>query len=221
MRMTTLQLIVATTPSVARNVRHWIFHLGALGFIPLGLLDSSVIPLPGSMDVLTIVLASRTEGWWWWMYYAAMATAGSVLGGYVTYRLGRKGGEKALEKRFSERRLKKTFKIFERWGFAAITIPAMLPPPIPLVPFLLVAGAMKYSVEKFLTAMIVGRMIRYTILAFLGGLYGRKMLPFLTGHVYLVLGVTLGLTAVGVAGYLLFGNKKEKKIKAKRKPATA
>jgi len=43
------------------------------------------------------------------------------------------------------------------------------------------------------------------------------MLPFLTAHVYVVLGVTLGLTAVGVAGYFLFRNKKEKKSKSKKK----
>jgi membrane protein YqaA with SNARE-associated domain len=209
--MLTGLLIAAAKPTVAHSVRRWIFHLGALGFIPLGLVDSSVIPVPGSMDVLTIVLASRTDEWWWWIYYAVMATVGSVLGGYLTYRLGRKGGEKALEQKFSERKLKKTFKIFERWGFASIAIPAVLPPPIPLVPFLLVAGAMKYSVKKFLIAMTLGRMVRYTILAYLGGHYGRKMLPFLTAHLYLVLGVTLGLTAAAVAGYFLFGRKKEKK----------
>ncbi len=215
--MLTGLLIAAAKPTVAHSVRRWIFHLGALGFIPLGLVDSSVIPVPGSMDVLTIVLASRTDQWSWWIYYAVMATVGSVLGGYLTYRLGRKGGEKALEQRFSERKLKKTFKIFERWGFASIAIPAILPPPIPLVPFLLVAGAMQYSVKKFLLAMTIGRLIRYSILAYLGGRYGRKMLPFLTANVYVVLGVTLALTAVGVAGYFLFRNKKEKKSKSKKK----
>jgi membrane protein YqaA with SNARE-associated domain len=215
--MLTGLLIAAAKPTVAHSVRRWIFHLGALGFIPLGLVDSSVIPVPGSMDVLTIVLASRTDEWWWWIYYAVMATVGSVLGGYLTYRLGRKGGEKALEDRFPEQKLKRIFKIFERWGFAAIAIPAVLPPPIPIVPFLLAAGAMRYSVRKFLVAMTVGRLVRYTILAYLGGRYGRKMLPFLTAHVYLVLGITLGLTAAAVAGYFLFRNKKEKKSKSNKK----
>ena len=47
--------------------------------------------MPGSMDVLTIWFAvhHRHE----WLYYAAMAAAGSVIGGYVTYRLARKGGK--------------------------------------------------------------------------------------------------------------------------------
>jgi membrane protein YqaA with SNARE-associated domain len=207
--MHSLQLIAAVAPTVARSVRRWIFHLGAIGFIPLGLLDSSVIPVPGSMDVLMIVLASRDGELW--PYYAVMATVGSVLGSYVTYRLGRKGGEKALEKRLSARRRKEVFKIFGRWGFAAIAIPAMLPPPIPLVPFVLAAGAMQYSWKKFLLAMTMGRIARYSILGYLASRYGRKMLPFLTAHVYWVLGITLVLTAVGVAGYFLFGREEQKK----------
>jgi membrane protein YqaA with SNARE-associated domain len=140
-----------------------------------------------------------------------MATVGSVLGSFLTYRLGRKGGEKALEKRLSARRQKKIFQIFERWGFSAIAIPALLPPPIPLVPFVLAAGAMQYSVKKFLLAITLGRIVRYSILAYLASKYGRKMLPFLTAHVYWVLGITLGLTAGGVGAYFLFGRNTEKK----------
>jgi len=31
-----------------------------------------------------------------WLYYALMATIGSVIGGYVTYRLARKGGKETV-----------------------------------------------------------------------------------------------------------------------------
>ena len=76
--MLTRQILAIAAPTVAVSVRRWIFHLGGLGFIPLGLLDSSVIPLPGSMDVLTIFLsAGKPE---LWLYYAFMATVGSVIG---------------------------------------------------------------------------------------------------------------------------------------------
>ena len=71
-------LIVAAAPTVAHSVRRWIYHLGALGFIPLGLIDSSGVHFPGSMDVLTIVLAARHEELW--IYYAVMATVGSCAG---------------------------------------------------------------------------------------------------------------------------------------------
>jgi len=66
--MITRQILAIAAPTVARSLRRWIFHLGGLGFIPLGLLDNSVIPLPGSMDVLTIVLSARRPELW--LYYA-------------------------------------------------------------------------------------------------------------------------------------------------------
>ena len=53
--------VASATGTMARSARHWIYTLGGLGFIPLGLLDNSVIPLPGSMDVLTIFLSARKE----------------------------------------------------------------------------------------------------------------------------------------------------------------
>lgn len=114
------QILVIVAPTVARSVRRWIFHLGGLGFIPLGLLDSSVIPLPGSMDILTIVLSARKKELW--LYYALMARIGSVIGGYVTYRLARKGGKETLERKFSARTLEKVYRAFGRWGFRAIAI---------------------------------------------------------------------------------------------------
>ena len=165
--------VASATGAMARSARHWIYQLGGLGFIPLGLLDNSVIPLPGSMDVLTIFLSARKERLW--LYYASMATAGSVIGGFVTYRLARKGGKETLARRFPARKLEKIYKIFERWGLGAIAIPALLPPPVPMLPFLFAAGTMQYPVRKFLFALSLGRLVRYTLLAFLAARYGRQI----------------------------------------------
>jgi membrane protein YqaA with SNARE-associated domain len=212
--MLTRQFIAAVKPTVAHSVRHWIYGLGGLGFIPLGLLDSSVIPLPGSMDVLLIVLAARQTQLW--LYYALMATLGSVIGGFVTYRLARKGGKESLSRRFSAKTLKRVYAIFERWGFAAIAIPALLPPPVPLVPFVLAAGAMKYSVKKFLAAMTLGRIARYLFLAYLAERYGRKILPFVLRHAHPVLLGVLGLIAVvALILFYIFAGKKRKSGKTK------
>ncbi len=206
-------LIAAAKPTLEHSVRRWLIHLGALGFLPLGLVDSSIIPLPGSMDLLTIILAARDGELW--LYYAVMATIGSVLGGYVTYRLARKGGEQSLEKRLSAKTMKRVCGIFERWGFAAIAIPAMLPPPVPLVPFLLAAGAMQYSAKKFLLAMTLGRIVRYMLLAYLAARYGRKLLPFLLKHGHpVVVGVVALIAAVVLAYIVIRGSEKKKRGKS-------
>lgn len=194
------QILAFAAPTVARSVRRWIFHLGGLGFIPLGLLDSSVIPLPGSMDVLTIVLSARKQELW--LYYAFMATVGSVIGGFVTYRLARKGGKETLERKFPARTLEKVYKIFARWGFGAIAIVALLPPPAPVVAFVFAAGAMQYSVKKFLVALTLGRIVRYSLLAFLAARYGRQVLRVISQHGHPVLIAVVGLIAAAMAALI-------------------
>ncbi len=173
-----LPALAATASMVAskKSALRWLIHLGGPGLILLGLLDNSVIPLPGSMDVITIVLAAHRRQPWF--YYTIMATAGAVLGGYLTYRMARKGGKEMLESRISKKKATKIYGLFEKWGFAAVAIPALLPPPFPIVAMLLAAGAMQYPTKKFLAALAVGRGIRYAILAYLGYHYGRSIVKF-------------------------------------------
>ena len=191
-----------------KSALRWLIHLGGPGLILLGIADNSLIPLPGSTDVVTILLAAHHRTLW--VYYALMATAGAVLGGYLTYRMARKGGKETLEKRFSKKKTDKIYAIFSRWGFAAVAIPAMLPPPFPIVPMLLAAGAMQYSTGKFLTALAVGRGIRYTILAYLGFHYGRHIVRLFALYYWPVLII---LTAFSVLGALfgLFEYKRRQK----------
>jgi membrane protein YqaA with SNARE-associated domain len=180
-----------------KHVLGWLIHLGGPGLILLGLADNSLIPLPGSTDVVTILLAAHHVQPWF--YYTIMATAGALLGGYLTYRMARKGGKETLEKRFSPRKVKRVYAIFERWGFAAVAIPAILPPPFPIVPMLLAAGAMQYPTRKFLTALAVGRGLRYAILGYLGFHYGRHIVRFFAQYYWPVL---IMLIVFSVAGGL-------------------
>jgi membrane protein YqaA with SNARE-associated domain len=197
-------------PNAAHAVRRWFFHLGGPGLILLGIVDSSVVPVPGSMDAMTIILAAHEKTLW--IYYAGMATIGSVLGAYFTFRFARAQGEKALRSRFSERTIKKVTGIFERWGFSAIAVPALLPPPMPMVPFVIAAGAMKYPVHKFLLSITLGRALRYAILAYLGAKYGRKIFAVVVAHGWTFL---YALIALGAAGFLVwffyFRRKRHKK----------
>jgi membrane protein DedA with SNARE-associated domain len=131
-----------------------------------------------------------------------MATIGSVLGGYLTYRLAQKGGKAGFEKKIGKKRSQKVYKKFEKEGFSSVLIGSILPPPFPLVPVLMAAGVMQYSRNKFLAALALGRAIRFFSLAFLGHLYGtaitrwlgRYYKPFL--YVLIFLGVAAGIGAL-------------------------
>jgi membrane protein DedA with SNARE-associated domain len=194
--MVSHETLAILTSAASRSAWRWLRHLGGLGFIPLGLVDSSIIPIPGMMDALTIVLSAHERQLW--PYYAVMATVGSVVGGYVTYRLARKQGKDAFARKFSRKKVEKINHAFARWGFGAIAIPAVLPPPMPLVPFLVAAGAMQYSLKKFILALALGRIIRYGLLAYLGALYGRQILTWFSRYGYPILYATIGIIAVVV-----------------------
>lgn len=175
----------------------WLIRLGGPGLVLVGVADNSVVPLTGSMDVLTIWLAAGHRDAW--PYYAFMATIGAVLGGYITYALGRKGGKEAIEHKLNKQKAEKLFKRFDRWGFSSVCVGALLPPPFPLVPVLLAAGALQYSRKKFIIALTLGRSIRYCLVAGLGSIYARPITSFFSRYYKPTALVLAGLAVIGSA----------------------
>lgn len=209
MHITTLVLLLAKKRSLSDGMLHWIRHLGGLGLILLGVLDNSFVPVPGSLDALTIVLAAREHKWW--PYYAAMATVGSLIGGYLTYRLAQKEGKDKLEKRVPRDKMQKVERIFRKWGFAAVVTVALLPPPAPMVPFLLSAGAAQYPRKKFISALAIGRGIRYFVLAFLASIYGGVILHMMSHHVNVIIVVGAVFVGAGIAAVLYLRYRRKRK----------
>ncbi len=176
-------------------VWRWVLRLGGPGLVLLGIADNSIVPLTGSMDVLTIWLAAHHRDWW--PYYALMATVGAVLGGYITYSIGRKGGKEALERKVDKKRSQTVLDRFHRWSFWSVAVGAILPPPFPLVPVLVAAGASQYSRGKFVGALASGRGLRYSILAFFGRLYGKQIVGFFSDYYKPAVLVLVGIAALG------------------------
>ena len=205
-------MLLHLQPLLAVPIWRQLRHLGGIGLVLLGLADNSVIPLTGSMDVLTIWLAARHREPW--PYYALMATLGAVIGGYLTYSLARKGGKETMERKLSKKRVTQVCKAFERWGFGAVAIPALMPPPFPFLPFLLAAGAMQYSRKKFLAALVLGRGLRYFIEAALGFVYGRHILRFFSQYYKPALAVLIGLAVIGAMLTLVEYLRYKKKLRA-------
>jgi membrane protein YqaA with SNARE-associated domain len=153
---------------------HWLTHLGALGLFSVSVVDSSVIPLPlpGSTDLLLLwLVAHRGDPW----LLAPCAIAGSIVGGYTTWLIGRRGGEAALQHYVPSRLLGRVVQWVQHHPILAVFIPALLPPPIPLLPFALASGALGVSRSRFLVVFGAARSLRYSFVAWMGVVYGRKV----------------------------------------------
>jgi membrane protein YqaA with SNARE-associated domain len=186
----------------AASVWRWLHRLGGAGLILLGIADNSLFPLPGSMDVFTIVLAAHKREWW--PYYAFMATMGAVLGGYLTYRLAEKGGEETLERKIGKQRAQGVYQRFEKHGSFWVFLGAILPPPFPMTPFLMGAGILHYPKKKFVASLSAGRGLRYFAEAYIGHIYGRAIISFLSQYYRPVLDGLIALAVVGGISALLY-----------------
>lgn len=204
-----------TAVAVSKTLLHVVRRLGGPGLIVLGLVDNSVIPLPGGMDAATVLLAAAHREPWW--YYALMALIGSLIGGYLTYRIGAKGGKETLDKKLSKKHAEQADRVFKRYGFWSIAVTAICPPPVPIVPTLIVAGALKYPPQKFLCALALGRGVRYILLAYLGYLYGHQILHWL-GRYYQPLLYSLIILAVAGGFVGLYYWRRQRKHKQNESP---
>jgi membrane protein YqaA with SNARE-associated domain len=180
---------------------HWLTHLGALGLFLVAVVDSSVIPLPlpGSTDLLLLWLVAHNGDPW---LLAPCAVVGSILGGYTTWHIGRRGGEAALRHYVPARLLGRVVAWVERHRILAVFLPALLPPPIPLLPFALASGALGVSRSRFLVVFGAARSLRYCFIAWLGVTYGRRIVRLLSGTLQKwstpLLCVFVGLLVVGL-----------------------
>jgi membrane protein YqaA with SNARE-associated domain len=108
-----------------------------------------------------------------------MTTVGSAAGCYVLFLLGRKGGEALVRRGFHERHVDRVLDWFRRHGALVLIIPAILPPPMPLKLFVLLAGVCGLRSAPFIIAVIVGRGLRYGGEAWLARKYGERAAQFM------------------------------------------
>lgn len=178
-------------------------HLGGTGLLLLAILDSSPIPTFGGADILTAILAARHGEPWY--YYAGMATIGSVIGAYLTYRMARRAGAGYMQKKFGERRVAGLLKFFDRWGTGALVITAGVPIPSPTSAFFAAAGVVNYPVRSFVVVVTAARAARYFTVAAIASHYGRHFIRVLRhpgqylGWMLLIVAIAILLSVAAVA----------------------
>jgi membrane protein YqaA with SNARE-associated domain len=199
------QPVHSPAPPVHHTVLpHWLTQLGPLGLFAIAIVDSSPIPLPipGSTDLLLLWLVAH-KGVPWLLVLCAIA--GSILGGYTCWHIGHKGGEAALHRHVNARLLRRINFWFEHHPILSVFLPAILPPPIPLSPFLLAAGALGVPRNRFLLVYGVARTLRYSFIAWLGVTYGRHVIRMWSGTIQAWSAPLLWIFGAVVLGGICYG----------------
>ena len=185
----------------ALPIPRWLIHFGVLGVFVVSVIDASVIPLPlpGSTDLLVLLLTTQHNAPW---LLVVAAVSGSLLGGYLTWSAGKKGGEAMIERYVPKRFSAQLIKWVKKHGVASVATAAILPPPVPLLPFLLAAGALGVRRKQFLWSFAIARTARYSLIAWLGATYGRRVLRlwsrYLAGWADVILWVFIGLLIAAI-----------------------
>jgi membrane protein YqaA with SNARE-associated domain len=157
-------------------------HLGGFGLLALGVLDSSFLVMPLGNDLLVIALTARRHALM--PYYIAMATVGSVLGCLLMDIVSRKGGEAVIEKHVPKRRLQYIERKVKKDAGWALGFAALMPPPFPFTPFVIVAAALEYPRKKLLSVIAVTRLLRFSIEGGLAILFGQRILHWASAPVF-------------------------------------
>jgi membrane protein YqaA with SNARE-associated domain len=170
-------LVRNARPPQGNSLASMFRHLGALGLFFLAILDSSPLPTFGGPDILTAILAATHRNPWY--EYAALATAGSVIGAYLTFRVARKAGSAYLQSKFGNRKLDAVLGFFHKWGTGALAVSTAAPFPFPTSVLFAAAGASNYSLGRFATVVTICRGIRYALIAIIADHYGRHFIRVL------------------------------------------
>ena len=151
-------------------VQRVLLPLGSWGLFAAAVADSSVIPLPSGVDLWLITLCTQNP--YRASLYTLVASVGSVIGATALMYGVSKGGEAFLARKLPSEKVEEARRKIERSGFWALIVGGLLPPPTPFKLFIVAAGLLRFSVWKFMMALLVGRLIRYSLEAYLAVRYG-------------------------------------------------
>jgi membrane protein YqaA with SNARE-associated domain len=157
-----------------RHLFSYFLHLGALGLVVLGILDSSFLFLPVGNDILLVILVARHHQQF--LLYVLLAAAGSVIGVLLLDVVCRKGGEEGLKKMVNLKRLNYLKKKMKEHGSIAIVIASLSPPPFPFTAVIGAASAFQFPRIRLLSLVFIARAVRFSLVGLLAIWLGRRII---------------------------------------------
>jgi membrane protein YqaA with SNARE-associated domain len=176
-------------------------YVAGPSMIVIGALDSSLLSLPEINDYMVVMRCANAPSEVF--YFPLFAAAGSVLGCLLLYTIIRRGGQAVLRKRFRADHLERVERTYARFGFLALAVPALLPPPMPFKIFVATAGALEYPRWRFVVTVMIARSLRYYIEGTLAVFYGKTVLDFIKRYGFTILAIVGGVCVMGLITYLI------------------
>jgi membrane protein YqaA with SNARE-associated domain len=192
------------------TVGHWLevnviglpIYFAAPAMIVIGALDSSLLSLPEINDYLVVGRCFKHPSAA--LYFPLFASMGSVVGCALLYSIMRRGGQAVLRRRFNVESIKRVERAYARFGFLAIAVPAILPPPLPFKIFVATAGTLEYPRWKFLLTVMIARSLRYYVEGILAVFYGHRVLTFFKDNGLAIISIGAAVALIGTIIYLTF-----------------
>jgi membrane protein YqaA with SNARE-associated domain len=170
----------------------YLVSFGPFGLLAIAFLDSVMIPMPGGVDAVLLVLSATRPSWV--LVYVAAATVGSTAGCVVLYYISRRAGHRALN-RFSAAKQKRVKDLIDRYDVLSVLVASLLPPPFPFKLFVVSAGVFRLNPVRLALAVAGGRVFRYLLLGYLAARYGEHAKEILSKY-YPIIGLGLALLIV-------------------------
>jgi membrane protein YqaA with SNARE-associated domain len=194
--------------SVLESLARFFFSLGGVGLLLLGILDSSFLFMPLGNDLLVVALTAAHRQRM--LYYVAMATVGSVIGVAITHWVSAKGGQKGIEGETKSRQVAYIERKVHEHGGIAIATAALMPPPFPFTPFIIVAAALQYPRKKMLLIVAGCRAARFAIEGWLALAYGRGIIrlaqsPAVQTFIMVLVAISIAGSAWSIYGWVRKG----------------
>lgn len=150
-------LWVAVNPIGIERLGHW----GYVGAFLISLIASATIILPAPGIAVVIAMSTTLDP----LVLAVVAGIGSAVGELSGYLAGASGSALVPARRRAQ--FEQLRRLTDRYGVAGLAFLAALP--LPLFDFAgIVAGILRMRVASFLTAVSLGKSVKYLVLILLG-----------------------------------------------------
>jgi membrane protein YqaA with SNARE-associated domain len=182
-----------------RKLYDWVLHwahtpYGTPALFLLALAESSFFPVPPDVLLMALALGASHKS----MRFALVCTAGSLIGGVIGYGIGYYGyeaiGKPIIDLYHGQEVMDMIKEQYRQYGFWGVLVAAVTP--IPYKVFTISSGFFRFDFLQFALASLVGRSLRFFLVAGLIWKFGPPIKSFIDKY-FNILTVTFMILLIG------------------------